>query len=79
MWYAVLYPGPWQRALLGGWAVDGFLVVALIVAIVALVVFGLPVARFLDASIPGIFLAVAIGRVGCFFAGCCAGRCTRAR
>ena len=78
-WYAVLHPGPWRQALLGGWAVDGFLIVAPIVAIAILVVLGQPVAAFLDAVTPGLFLAVAIGRVGCFLAGCCAGRVTRSR
>ncbi len=77
VWYAVLHPGPWRRALLGGWAVDGFLVVASIVAVAVLLAFEQPTGRFLDATAPGIFLAVAIGRLGCFFTGCCAGRCTR--
>jgi phosphatidylglycerol:prolipoprotein diacylglycerol transferase len=79
VWYAVLHPGPWRQALLGGWAVDGFLVVAPVVAIGILVVFGLPVGTFLDATTPGLFVAVAIGRLGCFFTGCCAGRMTRSR
>ncbi len=33
----------------------------------------------LDATAPGLFFAVAIGRVGCFLTGCCAGRCTSSR
>ena len=79
LWYAFLHPGPWRRALLGGWAVDGFFVVAFGVALVGLVASGQPIGVFLDAATPGLFLAVAIGRVGCFLAGCCAGRptCTR--
>jgi phosphatidylglycerol:prolipoprotein diacylglycerol transferase len=79
VWYAVLHPGPWRTALLGGWAVDGFLVVASIVAVAVLLAFELPAGLFLDATAPGIFFAVAIGRLGCFFTGCCAGRCTRSR
>jgi len=79
VWYAVLRPGPWRTALLGGWAVDGFLVVASIVAVAMLIAFDLPVGVFLDAAAPGMFFAVAIGRLGCFFTGCCAGRCTRSR
>lgn len=79
VWYAVLHPGPWRRALLGGWAVDGFLVVAPVVAVAVLLAFDLPIGLYLDATAPGIFFAVAIGRVGCFFTGCCAGRCTRSR
>jgi phosphatidylglycerol:prolipoprotein diacylglycerol transferase len=78
-WYAILHPGPWRRALLGGWAVDGFLVVASTVAVALLLALELPVGRFLDATAPGIFFAVAIGRLGCFFTGCCAGRCTSSR
>jgi phosphatidylglycerol:prolipoprotein diacylglycerol transferase len=78
-WYAVLHPGPLRQALLGGWAVDGFIAVAVPVAAVALIVSGMPVGTVLDASAPGLFLAVAIGRVGCFLTGCCAGRLTHSR
>jgi phosphatidylglycerol---prolipoprotein diacylglyceryl transferase len=79
IWYALLHPGPWRQALIGGWAVDGFLLVAPLVAVLALAVIRLPVGAFLDAVMPGVFLAVAVGRVGCFFAGCCAGRVTGSR
>lgn len=79
VWYAVLHPGPWPRALLGGWAVDGFLVVAFLVAIFVTLALKLPTGRFLDATAPGIFVAVAIGRFGCLLTGCCAGRCTSSR
>lgn len=74
LWSRSLHPG---EALIGpGWAVDGFLVVAPVVAVVAALAAGLPLGVYLDATAPGLFLAVAIGRVGCFFTGCCAGRCT---
>ena len=79
IWYAALHPGPWRQALLGGWAVDGFLLAAPVVAVAILLVLGLPVAAFLDAVTPGLFLGVAIGRIGCFLAGCCAGRVTTSR
>ena len=79
VWYAVLHPGPWRQAILGGWAVDGFLVVAPIVAVATLLAFNLPVGVFLDAAAPGLFFGVAIGRIGCFFTGCCAGRISRSR
>jgi phosphatidylglycerol:prolipoprotein diacylglycerol transferase len=77
LWSRALHPG---EAILGpGWAVDGFVVVAPTAAVIALLALGLPIGRFLDASAPGIFAAVAIGRFGCFFTGCCTGRCTRHR
>lgn len=79
VWYALLHPGPWPQALLGGWAVDGFFLVSPVVAIVASLAVGLPIGRFLDSSAPGLFLGVAIGRLGCFFTGCCAGRFTSSR
>lgn len=79
VWYAVLHPAPWRRAILGGWAVDGFLVVAPLVALVTLLALKLPVGVFLDAAVPGLFFGVAIGRLGCFFTGCCAGRFSTSR
>lgn len=79
LWHAALHPGPWRQAILGGWAVDGFLVVAPVAALAILLMLQLPVGTFLDAATPGIFFAVAIGRWGCFLTGCCAGRGTRSR
>lgn len=77
-WYKVLHPDePWFKG--GGWAVDGFLVVAPLVAALTLFAWDQPIGVVLDATTPGIFFAVAIGRVGCFMTGCCAGRCTASR
>lgn len=58
----------------GGWAVQGFLAATALAGVPALLVAGIPPGPFIDASAPGIFLGLAIGRVGCFFAGCCTGR-----
>ena len=79
LWYRVLHPAPWRASLRQGWSVDGFLILMPVAAVVLLALFDLPVGVVLDASAPGIFFAVAIGRVGCFITGCCAGRCTRSR
>jgi len=46
---------------------------------VAMLVVDVPIGVALDAIAPGLFLAVAIGRVGCFVTGCCAGRITGSR
>lgn len=78
LWYRALHPGPWQQWI-GGWSVDGFVFVGPIVALAALVLLDVPIGPFLDASAPGLFFGIAIGRLGCFFTGCCAGRATRSR
>lgn len=77
--YIILNPGIWRTSLAEGWAVGGFLVVMPIVAFAGLLLFDLPIGSFVDASTPALFFGVAIGRLGCFFTGCCAGRCTRSR
>ena len=77
IWYWVLHPN--ESLIKGGWAVDGFLVVAPLVAAVTLFAWEQPIGVVLDATAPGIFFAVAFGRVGCFLTGCCAGQCTIAR
>jgi phosphatidylglycerol:prolipoprotein diacylglycerol transferase len=77
LWSVVLHPG--ESFLKGGWAVDGFLFTAPLIAVAALIIFGLPVGAYLDATAPGLFFAVAIGRLGCFLTGCCAGRVTSSR
>ena len=79
LWHMALQRGPWRQTVLGGWSVDGFLVAAPLVALVGLVWARLPVGAVLDATAPGIFVAVFIGRLGCFLTGCCAGPCTTSR
>lgn len=56
-----------------GWCIQGFITGATITAAILLALSRLPVGVYLDASAPGLLLGLAIGRVGCFFAGCCGG------
>lgn len=77
--YIMLHPDTWRRSPGEGWAVDGFLVVLPVVVVIGLVTLDVPLGSFVDASSPGLFLGIAIGRVGCFLTGCCAGRVTRSR
>jgi phosphatidylglycerol:prolipoprotein diacylglycerol transferase len=79
IWYAVLRPGQWRRSLTEGWSVDGSIVAAPLAGIVMILILGLPLGTFLDASAPAFFFGVAIGRLGCFLTGCCAGHCTASR
>lgn len=69
-WYLFLYRCEHLR---NGWCIQGFIVGATLAVALLLVVFGVPVGVFLDAAAPGLLLAMAVGRVGCFFAGCCGG------
>ncbi len=77
--YIMLHPRTWRTSPAEGWAVDGFLVVLPVVVLGGLLAFELPIGLFVDASTPALFFGVAIGRLGCFFTGCCAGRCTSSR
>jgi phosphatidylglycerol:prolipoprotein diacylglycerol transferase len=43
------------------------------------VVLDVPAGVFLDVTAPGLLVAMAVGRVGCFFAGCCGGPPTASR
>jgi phosphatidylglycerol:prolipoprotein diacylglycerol transferase len=62
-----------------GWCIQGFIAGATAGAIVMFLVVRAPLGTVLDASAPGLMLALAVGRVGCFFAGCCGGPPTSAR
>ena len=79
LWYVASHPDTWRRSIVEGMSVDGFLLTATVVAAVGVLGFNLPIGLFLDATAPALFFGVAIGRLGCFFTGCCAGRCTRSR
>lgn len=77
VWYIAQHRRTWRQSMTEGWSVDGFLVVGPLVAIAALLTLKVPIGLFVDASTPALFIGIAIGRLGCFFTGCCAGRCTR--
>lgn len=79
LWYIVLRPRQWRQSLGEGWSIDGSIAAAPIAAVVAMLVLDLPVLAFLDAGAAAFFVGVGIGRLGCFFTGCCAGRCTASR
>src|SRR5260370_36366136 len=48
-------------------------------AAILLVAPGVPAGVFLDVTAPGLLVAMAVGRVGCFFVGCCGGPPTASR
>lgn len=62
-----------------GWAVQGFIGGYLIVAVAMLIGNGSPPGPYFDTAAAGLFSGLAVGRIGCFFAGCCSGRPTSSR
>jgi len=76
VWFIVLKR---REHLINGWCIQGFIASAPLVAAILLVVLGVPIGVFLDVTAPGLLVAMAVGRVGCFFAGCCGGPPTASR
>jgi len=75
-WFIVLHR---REHRLEGWCIQGFITGATLAAVILLVVLNVPTGVFLDVTAPGLLLAMAVGRVGCFFAGCCGGPPTASR
>jgi phosphatidylglycerol:prolipoprotein diacylglycerol transferase len=76
VWFIVLKR---REHLMNGWCIQGFITGTTLAAAILLVVLHVPVGVFLDATAPGLLVAMAVGRVGCFFAGCCGGPPTASR
>ncbi|WP_158019684.1 prolipoprotein diacylglyceryl transferase family protein [Mycolicibacterium rhodesiae] len=78
-WYLVSAGKPIRRFLTGGVCIQGFLLAALTTLAIGGALTGIGAGELLDATTPGLFLGMAVGRPGCFFTGCCAGRPTASR
>lgn len=78
-WYVALNLRGWREALRVGLCIQGFLVGAVAAGLAGLLLLRLPVGSILDATAPGLFFGVTVGRFGCFFTGCCAGRHSASR
>src|SRR5260370_611915 len=76
VWYMVLHR---REHLLDGWCIQGFIASAPVAAVIMLAALHRPVGGFLEVTGPGLLVAMAVGRVGCFFAGCCGGPPTASR
>lgn len=76
LWYLGLHRKPLREFMSAGACIQGFLLVSLAVLTLGSLAFGLPAGTVLDVTTPGLFLGIAVGRPGCFFTGCCAGRPT---
>ena len=76
VWYIIQYRRQHQ---MNGWCIQGFITGAALTAANLLVVLRVPAGIFLDATAPSLLFAMAVGRIGCFFAGCCGGPLTASR
>src|SRR6266568_253006 len=76
VWFIVLHR---REHRLEGWCIQGFIAGATLAAAIMLAVLGVPTGVFLDVTAPGLLFGMAVGRVGCFFAGCCGGPPTASR
>lgn len=78
-WYVMLQRGKVDGLVTRGLCIQGFVAGAVLVGVPGLLLARIPVGTFFDAATPGLFFAMAIGRQGCFFTGCCTGRPTASR
>ncbi len=76
VWFIVLHR---REHRLEGWCIQGFIASAPLAAAILLAMLNVPVGVFLDVTAPGLLVGMAVGRVGCFFAGCCGGPLTASR
>ena len=75
-WYVAVHRGK----KFDGWCIQGFVAgAAVVVAAAALAGPGIPAGAYLAAAAPALLIGMAIGRLGCFWAGCCTGRPIAAR
>lgn len=79
LWYRADRAGRKRASGAVGWCIQGFLAGAALALTVSVWAFGLPVGTVLDATAPALFLGLGVGRLGCFFIGCCAGRPSASR
>jgi len=79
VWHVVKHRNHPEEQGVAGWCIQGLIVGATATAIIAFWVARVPLGVALDASAPGLLFGMAIGRVGCFLAGCCGGPPTAAR
>ncbi|WP_198962022.1 prolipoprotein diacylglyceryl transferase family protein [Pseudonocardia sp. MH-G8] len=82
VYYLVEHPRQRRRGLMrmaSGMCIQGFILAAIAALVIGALLAGLPVGPLLDVTAPGLLFGMAIGRVGCFFGGCCAGRPTGRR
>ena len=78
-YYKLLHPDEAGGLVSTGLGIQGFVLGAVGTLLAGSAIAGFPLLRGLDAIAPGLLLGMTVGRLGCFFGGCCAGRPTAGR
>ena len=76
IWYMVKHR---REHRIDGWCIQGFVTAGSISAVGLFLLGHMSVGTVMDVATPGLLLGLAVGRIGCFFAGCCGGPPTSAR
>lgn len=80
VYYLAVYPAKRRQALIGGgMCIQGFVLGAAAGLIIGSFAAGIPLGPLLDLTAPALMFGMTIGRLGCFFSGCCVGRPTASR
>ena len=79
LWFVASQPRTVHGLPTQGLCIQGFILGAAATATAGLGLLHVPIGSFLDATTPGLFFGMVVGRPGCFFTGCCAGRPTASR
>lgn len=79
VYYRLTHLGEKAGLLVTGASLQGFVIGAITVLALGSTLWHLPVGMVLDATAPALLLGQAIGRIGCFFGGCCTGVPTTSR
>jgi len=76
LWFIAQQPRTFHGLPTQGLCIQGFILGTAASATAGLALLHVPVGTFLDATTPGLFFGLLVGRPGCFLTGCCAGRPT---
>jgi len=79
VYYRLTHLGETAGPLVTGASLQGFVIGALAVFALGSALWQMPLGTVLDVTAPALLLGQAIGRIGCFFGGCCTGLPTTSR
>jgi len=79
VYYRLTHLAEKRRLLAVGMSLQGFVIAAVGIFLLGADFGAVPVGHLLDVTLPSLLVGQAVGRLGCFFGGCCAGQPTSSR